>query len=59
MIQFLKNIESTAAMFFTAQFLSIMAIWVVEFKNGGYKIKKVFAQESTSLMEIIEFWELD
>ena len=36
-----------------------MAVQVVEFKNGGYKIKKVFAQESTSLMEIIEFWELD
>ena len=37
----------------------IMAVQVVEFKNGGYKIRKVFAQESTSLMEIIEFWELD
>ena len=33
----------------------IMAIWVVEFSNGGYKIRKIFAKEK----EIIEFWELD
>jgi hypothetical protein len=32
-----------------------MAIRVVEFSNGGYKIGKGFAYESTSSMEIIEF----
>jgi hypothetical protein len=32
-----------------------MAIRVVEFSNGGYKIKKIFAQESTNQKEIIEF----
>jgi hypothetical protein len=33
----------------------IMAIRVVEFSNGGYKIRKVFAEESTYSKEIIEF----
>ena len=33
----------------------IMAIRVVEFSNKGYKIKKIFAQESTYSKEIIEF----
>ena len=37
----------------------IMSIRVVEFSNGGYKIRKVFAWESTSSKEIIEFWQLD
>jgi hypothetical protein len=32
-----------------------MAIRVVEFSSGGYKIKKIFAQESTYPKEIIEF----
>ena len=32
-----------------------MAIQVVEFSNGGYKIRKIFAQESTYSKEIIEF----
>jgi hypothetical protein len=32
-----------------------MAIRVGEFSNGGYKIRKVFAKESTSSKEIIEF----
>ena len=32
-----------------------MVIRVVEFSNGGYKIRKIFAQESTYLKEIIEF----
>ena len=36
-----------------------MAIWVVEFSNGGYKIRKIFAKESTYPKEIFEFWELD
>ena len=30
-----------------------MAIWVVRFSKGGYKIRKVFAYESK---EIIIFW---
>ena len=32
-----------------------MAIRVVEFSNGGYKIRKIFAYESTYSKEIIEF----
>jgi hypothetical protein len=32
-----------------------MAIQVVEFSNGGYKIRNIFSQESTYLKEIIEF----
>jgi hypothetical protein len=32
-----------------------MAIQVVEFSNRGYIIRKVFALESTSSKEIIEF----
>ena len=36
----------------------IMAIRVVEFSNGGYKIINIFAYESTYPKEIIEFWEL-
>ena len=36
----------------------IMAIWVVEFSSGGYKIRKIFALEHTYSKEIIEFWEL-
>ena len=32
-----------------------MAIEVVEFSNRGYKIRKIFAEESTKLKEIIEF----
>ena len=31
-----------------------MAIRVVEFSNGVYKIRKIFASKET-----IEFWELD
>jgi hypothetical protein len=33
-----------------------MVIRVVEFSNGGYKIRKVFAKESRYPKEIIEFW---
>ena len=33
----------------------VMAIRVVEFSNGGYKIGKIFAKESTYSKEIIEF----
>ena len=36
-----------------------MAIQVVEFSNGMYKIRKIFAKELTYSKEIIEFWELD
>jgi hypothetical protein len=32
-----------------------MAIRVVEFSNRGYKIRKVFASESTNSKEIIVF----
>ena len=32
-----------------------MAIQVVEFSNGVYKIRKIFAKESTYAKEIIEF----
>ena len=37
----------------------IMAVRVVEFSSGGYKIRKIFALESTYPKEIIEFWVLD
>ena len=33
-----------------------MAIWIVEFSNGGYKIRMIFVEESTYPKEIIEFW---
>ena len=36
-----------------------MAVRVVEFSNGGYKIRKILAYESTNSKEIIEFWFLD
>ena len=39
--------------------MAIMAIPVVEFSNGVYKIRKIFAQKSTYPKEIIEIWELD
>jgi hypothetical protein len=32
-----------------------MAIRVVEFSNRGYKIRNIFAEESTYPKEIIEF----
>ena len=35
--------------------ISIMAIRVVKFSSGGYKIRKILAQESTYPKEIIEF----
>ena len=31
------------------------AIWVVKFSKGGYKIRKIFAQESTYPKQMIEF----
>ena len=34
--------------------LFIIEIWVVEVSNGGYKIRKIFAKESTNPKEIIE-----
>ena len=34
---------------------TIMAIPVVEFSSRGYKIRKIFAYESTYSKEIIEF----
>ena len=36
-----------------------MAIGVMEFSREGYKIRKVFAWESTYPKEIFEFWESD
>ena len=33
--------------------LDVMAILVVEFSSGGYKIRKIFAEESTYSKEII------
>ena len=36
-----------------------MAIRAMEFSNGGYKISKIFAKESTYSKEIIEFCVLD
>jgi hypothetical protein len=36
-----------------------MAVRVVEFSSGGYKIRKIFAKESTYSKEIIEFRVLD
>ena len=38
--------------------LRIMAIRVVEFSGGGYKVRKIFAKESTYPKEIsnFEFW---
>ena len=33
-----------------------MAMRVVEFSSGGYKVRKFFAKESTYQKEIIEFW---
>ena len=35
--------------------MGAMAIRVVEFSKGGYKIRKVFASESTYSKKIIEF----
>jgi hypothetical protein len=32
-----------------------MAVQVVKFSSGGYKIRKIFAQESTYPKDIIEF----
>ena len=36
-----------------------MAVRVEKFSNGEYKIRKIFAYESTCFKEIIEFWVLD
>jgi hypothetical protein len=35
-----------------------MVVWVVEFSSRGYKIRNIFAKESTHPKEIIEFLEL-
>ena len=35
--------------------IKVMAVRVVEFSNGGYKIRKVFAYESIYSKGIIEF----
>ena len=38
--------------------LGIMVIRVVKFSSGGYKIRKIFAQESTYPKGFIGFWAL-
>ena len=35
--------------------LKDMVIWIIEFSSRGYKIRKIFAKESTYSKEIIEF----
>ena len=35
--------------------ICIMVIWVVEFSSGGYKIRKIFAYNSTYPENIVEF----
>ena len=44
-----KNVHPNKPMMLPGRDSSIMsmAIWVVEFSNGGYKIRKIFALEST------------
>ena len=37
----------------------VVAIRIVEFSNGGYKFRKIFARESIYSKEIIEFLVLD
>ena len=36
-----------------------MALQMIEFQDQGYKIRKIIAQKSTHLKDIIEFQELD
>jgi hypothetical protein len=36
-------------------FMYVIAIQVVEFSSGGYKIRNIFEYESTYPKEIIEF----
>ena len=38
--------------------LYTMAVQIMEFQVQGYKIRKIFAYNSTYPKEIIEFWEL-
>ena len=48
-------LKSTKNMKKRQSIMYIMAIRVVEFSNGGYKIRKILASESTYSKEIIEF----
>ena len=45
--------------FLEIAFLTTMAIRVVEFSSGGYKIKNIFAYESTYPKEMFQYWELE
>ena len=47
------SLFSTSRPFWTGT--QVMAIGVVEFSREGYKIRKVFAKESTYPKEIFEF----
>ena len=38
--------------------LCVKAIQIVEFSNGGYKTREIFAEESSYSKKIIEFLEL-
>ena len=41
------------------RYVNCIAIRVVEFSNGGYNIRKIYAKESTYPKKVIEFWVLD
>ena len=36
-----------------------MAIWVVEFSNGGFKIRQIFATETTYEKKLLNFENWD
>ena len=50
-----ETIENSSTDLESKSAIYSMAIRVVEFSNRGYKIRKVFALESTYSKEIIEF----
>ena len=52
-------VQSGTQIWLGTPMIQVMSIRVVEFSNGGYKIRKVFAYESTYSKEFVEFWELD
>ena len=49
--KFISSQEFTCTLILS-MYLRIMAVRVVEFSNGGYKIRKIFAQESTYLPKL-------
>ena len=52
-------VQSGTQIWLGTPMIQVMSIRFVEFSNGGYKIRKVFAYESTYSKEFVEFWELD